>query len=85
MTLEVRKPTKIVFAPGTLEMMESESTPEELQAYLDKVKQLFDSGELEAMSEPLDMDDLETSDPELFHALMSRVESLATTIRPTLQ
>lgn len=85
MTLEVRKPTKIVFAPGTLEMLEQDKSPEELQAYLDQVKALFDSGELFEMSEPLDMDDLETSDPELFHALMGRVEELQTTVRPTLQ
>lgn len=85
MTLEVRKPTALRFAPGVLEQMELDNTPEELQAYLDKMKTMFESGELMEASTPLDMDDLETSDPELFHALTRQLDIIQTTPRPTLQ
>lgn len=67
---------KIVFAPGCLEAMEQEMSPEELQQLMDEFKQKLDDGSLFEESEPVDFEQLKTEDPELYALLMERLEEV---------
>ncbi len=63
---------KIMFAPGTLEMLEQEMDPEDLQKFMDDLKQAVEDGSLLEQSTAIDMDSLETEDPELYAILQQR-------------
>lgn len=80
------KPLKIKFAPGVLEQLEEQLSPEDLQEFMDELKQLADSGELETRSTPVDMLQLQREDPELHQELQKKFESVVEEQpRPTLQ
>ena len=61
--------TKVVFAPGILEQMESTMDPIELQELLDHIKELAENGTLADDANLVDMDDLEIDNPKLFKTL----------------
>ena len=70
------KKMKVLFAPGALESLEDELSPEELQGLLDELKARIEDGTFLSESEPLDLDELRESDPDLYDLLMERLESL---------
>jgi len=70
---EEKKPIKVVFAPGSLDNFEG--TKEELDELVAQIQELAASGELEEISQPLDLDELE-NDPELTEVLEDAIQSL---------
>jgi hypothetical protein len=70
---EEKKPIKVVFAPGSLDNFEG--TQEELDELVAQIQELAASGELEEISQPLDLDELE-NDPELTEVLEDAIQSL---------
>ena len=68
------KKLKVVFAPGVLEQLEAENTPEELQEMLDAIQAQFADPTFVENSKPVDMDALFLEDPELYFKLQSQIE-----------
>ncbi|RWZ87201.1 MAG: hypothetical protein EO766_11765 [Hydrotalea sp. AMD] len=75
MSEENKKP-KIIFAPGVLEQLEAENTPEELQELFDSLSAGFADGSIFDKSTPVDLEELEQSDPELFTHLMEQMSKI---------
>lgn len=73
---------RIVFAPGVLEQMEQEMTPEELQAALDEIE-LLANGSNQGVE--VDMGKLLLEDPVLYKTLTDNLEAVKTAEQPTLQ
>jgi hypothetical protein len=67
---------KIEFAPGCFD--EFEGTQEEMAEIIAHLTQLAESGELELMSEPVDIDELIEEDPELARRLSDIVTDTQT-------
>lgn len=70
------QPLKVVFAPGALESLEDEMSPEELQLVLDEIKAKLEDGTLFEESTPVDFERMKTEDPELYKTLMERLEEI---------
>lgn len=68
------KQFKVVFAPGSLEQMEAEMSPQEMQEIMDAIHEMIANG-FEG-STPVDMDALERDDPEAYATLVERLESI---------
>ncbi len=66
---------RVTFAPGALESLENEMTPEELQAFMDELQQKIESGSLFEDSTEVDLTELERTDPEIYAALMLQLEA----------
>ena len=64
---------KLIFAPGTLEALEEELTPEDLQAFMDNIKAKMDDGTLGDDCTLVDMDELQDSDPDTYNQLLSQI------------
>jgi len=66
-----KKPTKIEFAPGCFD--DFEGSQEELDELVADIQKMFENGEFEKNSEPVDIDDLIENDPavaeKIFRAL----------------
>lgn len=63
MTEKKLEEMKIEFAPGCFDQFEG--SQEELDELIASIKEMFASGEAQAMARPLDMDDLSDEDLEL--------------------
>lgn len=70
------KKMKILFAPGALEALEDELSPEELQQLMDEMKAKIEDGSFFDDSESIDLDELREQDPDLYDLLMERLETL---------
>jgi len=70
------KPMKIEFefAPGTLEALEAEMSPEELQAFFDDLKAKVEDGTFFTESEQVDLEALREENPEAYERLMADEE-----------
>lgn len=78
-----KEPLKVVFAPGVLEQMERDFTPEELQEALDEIAKLAQNPE---QGEPVDMIALMQEDPDLYRQLVEQLEAVDEDFdKPTLQ
>jgi hypothetical protein len=67
---------KIEFAPGCFD--DFEGTQEEMAEIIAHLTQLAESGELELMSEPVDIDELIEEDPQLAQRLADIVTGTQT-------
>lgn len=54
---------RIEFAPGAFDQFEG--TQEELDEMIAEIQRIFESGEFKEMSQPLDIDELMETDPEM--------------------
>lgn len=62
-------PREIVFAPGAFD--EFDGTQEELDDVVAEIKSMFASGDFLANSEPVDLNELASTDPEMYAKLVS--------------
>lgn len=67
-------PFKVVVPPEVLAQMEQTIPADELQTLLNEVQRLAESGELFEQSEPVDLDELQRTDPEEYAALMQALQ-----------
>ena len=65
---EEKKALKLEFAPGCFDGFEG--TQEELDDLIAEIQRMFDSGEMEANSTPVDIDELIEEEPEYALKLM---------------
>jgi hypothetical protein len=65
---EEKKALKLEFAPGCFDSFEG--TQEELDDLMSEIQRMFDSGEMEANSTPVDIDELIEEEPEYALKLM---------------
>jgi hypothetical protein len=65
---EEKKALKLEFAPGCFDGFEG--TQEELDDLISEIQRQFDSGEMEANSTPVDIDELIEEEPEYALKLM---------------
>ena len=65
---EEKKALKLEFAPGCFDSFEG--TQEELDDLMAEIQRMFDSGEMEANSTPVDIDELIEEEPEYALKLM---------------
>ena len=75
---EEQKPVKIVFAPGCLEQLEHDMSPEDLQELMNDIGTALADGSLFSKSAEVNLDELQESDPELYAKLMDRMEDVET-------
>lgn len=68
------KENEIRFAPGAFD--EFEGSQEELEEFVKEIQDLAASGELLENSYPVDMDQLEQEDPELYEILSRQLEQI---------
>jgi hypothetical protein len=68
------KEYEIRFAPGAFD--EFEGTQEELDELMEEIKSLAASGTLHEISHPVDMDQLQEEDPELYETLTRQLEQI---------
>lgn len=67
----------VKFAPGVIEDLQEQMTPEELQQFMDAIAELQETGDFEQVfdgGEQVDMQKLEKEDPELFKTLQEQLE-----------
>lgn len=67
----------VKFAPGVIEQMEAEMSPEELQEFMDAIAKLTETGQMNEVfdrGEPVDMEKIRKEDPELFETLSNQLE-----------
>lgn len=76
MSDETDKTPKIQFAPGVLEELEEDMTPEELQEFMNELKMMVEDGSFFDKSEAVDLDELKTTDPELYEILVEQLENI---------
>lgn len=69
---EKKKP-QIEFAPGCFDNFEG--TQEELDEMVAEIRRIFESGEFEELSQPLDIDALIEEDPELAEKLIESMDA----------
>lgn len=68
---------KIIFEPGCFDQFEG--TQEELDQMIKEIQNIFENKtpeEIQAMSRPLDIDELIEEDPELAEAIVRQLENL---------
>lgn len=70
---EEKKALTIEFAPGCFDGFEG--TQEELNDLIAEIQRVVDSGELETMSRPLDIDELIEEDPEYALKIMQALSN----------
>ena len=70
------KKIRFAFAPGVLEQLEADNTPEELQELLDELAAKVSDGSIFEDSNPVNLEELEQTDPELFTHLMSQMQKI---------
>lgn len=71
------KPIEVVFEPGCFDQFEG--TQEELDQMIKEIQGIFENKtpeEIQAMSRPLDIDELIEEDPELAEAIVRQLENL---------
>ena len=68
------KEIKVNFLPGSLD--DFEGTQDELNDFVAEIKNLVMNGNLEENSYPVDMDQLEQDDPELYETLSRQLENI---------
>lgn len=69
-----QKQMKVIISPEALMQMEQDIPHEELQSLLDEFSRLVQTGEIFENSEPVDLDDLMRTDPEVYASLMASLE-----------
>lgn len=67
LTPDEMKDLKIEFAPGCFDGFEG--TQEELDELITEIKRMFESGEAQALAQPVDFEDLNEEDLEIFEKL----------------
>lgn len=70
------KKVRFAFAPGVLEQLEADNTPEELQELFDELAAKVSDGTIFEEANPVNLEELEQSDPELFAHLMSQMQKI---------
>lgn len=70
------KKLRIKFAPGVLESLEKELSPEELQDFMDQLKAGVEDGSYLENSVPVDFEELKRDNPEEYQKLMEQLENL---------
>lgn len=78
------KKLKLTFAPGVLEQLESEMGPEELQTFLNELKEMTESGDLVTQSSPVDMEQLRREDPQTYEQLVKQLDEAFDTPKPSV-
>lgn len=71
------KPIEVVFEPGCFDQFEG--AQEELDQMIKEIQGIFENKtpeEIQAMSRPLDIDELIEEDPELAEAIVRQLESI---------
>jgi hypothetical protein len=81
---EENQKLKMVFAPGVLEQLEAENTPEELQTLFDSLAESVDNGTLLNDSTPIDMNELFESDPDLYYILQDQLNKIGNDFTPPI-
>lgn len=71
---EEKKPLKLEFAPGCFDNFEG--TQEELDELMAEIQRMFESGELEANSQELDIDELIEEDPAAAELLLRAISEV---------
>lgn len=64
---------KLKFAPGVLEGLEQEMSQEELQEFMDALKEAVDTGAI-FEAQPVDLEQLERDEPEVYQALIAQLD-----------
>lgn len=75
MTTE-KKELKLEFAPGCFDNFEG--TQEELNEMVAEIQRMFESGELEAKAEPVDLDELFEDEPEYAEKIIQALDDIDT-------
>ncbi|MGZ8924511.1 MAG: hypothetical protein ACXW2E_01380 [Nitrososphaeraceae archaeon] len=75
---------KVVITPEALEQLEQMMEPEELQVFLDELKESVESGTIFEQSTEVDLEELKTEDPETYQALMDQLEKYSATDKPNV-
>jgi len=70
----MKKKLKITYMPGAFDNFEG--TQEELDALIKEFERSVESGDLEKISEPVDLDKMKQEDPELANMLQEMFEKL---------
>lgn len=70
------KEMKIIISDEALEEIEGMMTPEEAQQFMDELKKAVEDGSFFANSQPVDLEELKTEDPELYELLVERLGEL---------
>lgn len=80
------RPKKIEFAPGVLEQMEKDFTPDELQEVMDELKRMMQPEYVDTNSVAVDMKQLMREDPDTYRAIQEALERVdEADSPPTLQ
>jgi hypothetical protein len=66
-----KKDIEVKFAPGCLEQLESEMSPEDLQELMNKISEAIADGSFFTDAVEVNMDELADQDPELYETLKS--------------
>jgi hypothetical protein len=74
MTVEELKEMRIEFAPGVLEQLEAEMTPQELQNFMDDIKEKITSGAFFSEAEEVDMAALEEDEPDVYAQITAAID-----------
>ena len=72
LTSDELKEIKIEFAPGCFDSFEG--TQEELDEFINQIKEMFASGEAQKLARPLDFDNLDDADLELLEKFAQQEE-----------
>ena len=73
-----KKDLKIEFAPGVLEQMEADLTPEELQDFMNMLKAKIEDGSFFEEATEVDMEMLEEADPDTFNKIVDAIDGVDT-------
>ena len=67
---------KVKFAPGVLDQLEQDLSTDQLQELFDAIAESIEDGSFLTDSEPVDLELLQTEDPELYEQLMDTLEQI---------
>ena len=67
---------KVTFAPGVLEQLEQDLTPDDLQELMDELSKSIEDGSFFDESRMVDLNELIESDPELYQELMDSLDEI---------
>lgn len=81
---EDKKPLTVKFAPGVLEQLEKDLSPEEMQAFMNELSEMAATGDMTANSQEVDMQALKEEDPELYEILSKQLDGVFDEEPPTL-
>ena len=68
------KKPEIKFAPGAFDHFDG--TQDELNSLMAEIKNMVESGKIFEESKPVNMDELQEEDPELYEVLMKQIDNL---------